>query len=209
MGMESSGQTDGGAGGGNDTTRAVHKSKVGAKLRGFSHAFRGVGLPNCYKINHFTLSSDEYHRAVPPPSARPNRLHALHKSCVPSKRLSRLLTSISVRTRIVVLALIPVVGFVANGLTYVSGEGDVGTAFDTVKHSAALADASRDFKSAIAAMRITVKDFAANPSDNLVMSFDAGQRSRCKASTPSSASIDRRNAENIASLRNDVTDLRD
>src|SRR4029077_5403399 len=55
-------------------------------------------------------------------------------------RLHRLLTSVSVRSRIVVLALIPVVGFLANGLTYVSGEGDVGTAFDTVNQSAGLAD---------------------------------------------------------------------
>jgi hypothetical protein len=33
-------------------------------------------------------------------------------------RLSRLLDSFSVRTRVIVLALIPVVGFLANGLTY-------------------------------------------------------------------------------------------
>ena len=87
-------------------------------------------------------------------------------------RLVRLLTSISVRTRIIVLALIPVLGFLANGLTYFSGEGAVGTAFETVKHSAGLADASRYFKSAIEAMRIIVKDFSANPSNNLVVSFD-------------------------------------
>ena len=96
----------------------------------------------------------------------------------PFNRLTRLLTSISVRTRIIVLALIPVVGFLANGLTYISGEGDVGTAFETVKYSAALAGASRDFKSAIAALRIIVKDFSANPSENLVVSFRAGARAR-------------------------------
>jgi methyl-accepting chemotaxis protein len=76
---------------------------------------------------------------------------------IPFKRLTRLLTSISVRTRIIVLALIPVVGFVANGLTYVSGETDVGNAFETVQHSAKLAGASRDFKSAIGALQIIVK----------------------------------------------------
>jgi hypothetical protein len=54
---------------------------------------------------------------------------------LPFNRLNRLLTSFSVRTRIVVLALVPVVGFLANGLTYVSGEGEVGTAFETVKRS--------------------------------------------------------------------------
>ena len=90
---------------------------------------------------------------------------------IPFDRLTGLLTAISVRTRIIVLALIPVIGFLANGLTYISGEGDVGTAFETVKYSTALSGASRDFKSAIAAMRIIVKDFNADPSKNLVVSF--------------------------------------
>src|SRR5512141_961207 len=83
-------------------------------------------------------------------------------------RMARLLAYFSVRTRIIVLALIPVAGFLANGLTYMSGEREVGNAFQTVKHSAALADASRDFKSAIAGMRITLKDFTAAPSDDLI-----------------------------------------
>ena len=94
-------------------------------------------------------------------------------------RLARLLANFSVRTRIIVLALIPVAGFLANGLTYLSGESDVGNAFQTVKHSAALADASRDFKSTIAAMRITLKDFTAAPSNDLITRFDlAADRSR-------------------------------
>jgi hypothetical protein len=33
-----------------------------------------------------------------------------------------MLASVSVRTRIIVLALIPVAGFLANGVTYVSGD---------------------------------------------------------------------------------------
>ena len=51
-------------------------------------------------------------------------------------RLPRLLSSISVRSRIVLLALIPVAGFAANGLTYLSGEQAVGSAFRTVQRSA-------------------------------------------------------------------------
>ena len=125
----------------------------------------------------------------------------------PFNRLTRLLTSISVRTRIIVLALIPVVGFLANGLTYVSGEGDVGTAFETVKHSATLADASRDFKSAIAAMRIIVKDFSANPSDNLVVSFEQAHALALQSLDTIAASIDRGHAENIVGLRKDVDGL--
>ena len=63
------------------------------------------------------------------------------------------------RTRIIVLAVAPVLGFLLIGLTYVAGEGDVGRAFQTVGKAHALADASRDLKIAIASMRIAVKDF--------------------------------------------------
>ena len=44
---------------------------------------------------------------------------------LPFDGLVRMLASFSVRTRIVVLALIPVAGFVANGLTFTAGEGDI------------------------------------------------------------------------------------
>ena len=92
-----------------------------------------------------------------------------------------MLTSFSVRTRIVVLALIPVVGFLANGRTYISGEGDVGRAFGIVTQSTGLADASRDFKSAVASMRIIVKDFSVIPDDNLVVSFEQAHALAVKA----------------------------
>jgi hypothetical protein len=79
------------------------------------------------------------------------------KISLPFNRFARLLVSYSVRTGIIVLALIPVVGFLANGLTYVSGEGDVGEAFQSVGNAHALADASRDFRIAVAAMRIAAR----------------------------------------------------
>jgi len=123
-------------------------------------------------------------------------------------RLSRMLTSISVRTRIIALSLIPVLGFITNGLTYISGETAVGTAFDTFKHSAKLADASRDFKSAISAVRIIVKDYTANPSDNLVVSFDEAHAHAVQNLDTIAASIDLDHAENIESLRKDIAGLR-
>ncbi len=105
------------------------------------------------------------------------------------------------RTRIVVLALIPVVGFLANGLTYVSGEGDVATAFDTVNRSGALADASRDFKSAVSTMRIIVKDFSVAPNDNLLVGYEQAHALALQSLDAIAASIDRRHAANIESLR--------
>ncbi len=127
---------------------------------------------------------------------------------LPFNWLARMLTSVSVRTRIVVLALIPVAGFVANGLTYTSGEGDVGRAFTTVTQSTALADASRDFKSAVAAMRLVVKDFSVSPSNNLVIIFDESHGLALKALDSISGAIDQTRSENIVSMRKDVTALR-
>ncbi|HEY2755469.1 MAG TPA: HAMP domain-containing methyl-accepting chemotaxis protein [Pseudolabrys sp.] len=126
----------------------------------------------------------------------------------PLNRLSRMLTSLSVRTRIIVLALVPVAGFLANGLTYLSGERDVGTAFGTVQQSTAMADASRDFKSAIAAMRIAVKDFSASPNSTLVANFEQAHARALQSLDIISGSIDLRFAETIGNLRHDVDDLR-
>jgi methyl-accepting chemotaxis protein len=124
-------------------------------------------------------------------------------------RFNRLFASLSVRTRIVVLALIPVGGFLANGFTYTAGESDVGRAFRTVTHSIALADASRDFKSAVASMRIIVKDFSANPDDNLVAGFERAHALALKALDTLSASIEQSHSENITGLHKDVMALRE
>ena len=104
----------------------------------------------------------------------------------PLNRLARALTSVSVRTRIVVLALVPVVGFLANGMTYVSGKRDVDGAFRSVGNSHALADASRDFKIAVDGMRIAVKDFTASAARRTGRHFRAvAGRRRTEASIPS------------------------
>ena len=42
-----------------------------------------------------------------------------------------LFTTISVRSRIVAIAVIPVVGFLANGLAFTSGETQVGKSFES------------------------------------------------------------------------------
>jgi len=124
-------------------------------------------------------------------------------------RLPRLLNSISVRSRIAAVALIPVVGFLANGLTYLSGEREVASAFQTVKRSNALAEASRDFKGALATMRIAVKDFGAKPSINLVMTFEQAHASALRSLDAVAKSIDLAYAPALAGLRKDVMDMRE
>ena len=88
-----------------------------------------------------------------------------------SSILRRPLYLISVRARIVALAFIPVIGFAIVGLAYLAGEQEVEVAFESVKTSGALADASRDFKGAISVMRISAKEFAAWPSEDKVKTF--------------------------------------
>ncbi|HXX26457.1 MAG TPA: methyl-accepting chemotaxis protein [Pseudolabrys sp.] len=123
-------------------------------------------------------------------------------------RVSRLLSYFSVRTRIIVLALVPLAGFLANGLTYISGEEEVGTAFQTVRQSSTLADASRDFKSAITAMRIAVKDFSTMPSDDLIRTFNLAQQIALSSlNTVASSAGDERSAE-ISTLRYRVVALK-
>ncbi len=122
-------------------------------------------------------------------------------------RLSRLLASFSVRTRVIVLALIPVVGFLANGLTYVSGEGDVENAFQTVKQARALADASRDFKIAVGAMRIAVKNFTTEP-HTLIDSFGRSLQLANKSLDQIEASIGGKHADDIAALHQQLDKLK-
>src|SRR6202040_1110817 len=101
----------------------------------------------------------------------------------------------------------PVVGFLANGLTYFSGEREVATAFATVNRSSALADASRDFKSAIASMRIIVKDFVAAPSSDLAVDFERMHGLAVISLNTIADSIEGQRTENIVDFRKDVTDL--
>jgi methyl-accepting chemotaxis protein len=84
------------------------------------------------------------------------------------------LKNLSVRARIIVLAVIPLVGFLANGVNFVSGEREVEDAFGRVKRAAAVADASEEFKSALAVMRTSARDFIANPTQDLVRAFESG-----------------------------------
>ena len=121
--------------------------------------------------------------------------------------LNRALASCSVRTRIIALALIPVAGFLAVGLTYISGESDVGNAFQTVKQSRGLADASRDFKIAVGAMRIAVKDFATQP-HTLIDSFGRSQQLANKSLDQIEGSIGSEHADEIAALRQELAKLK-
>jgi methyl-accepting chemotaxis protein len=84
---------------------------------------------------------------------------------------SRFLPALSVRARIAALALIPVVGFIANGLNYVASEREVGSAFDAVTRSSILTDSSRDFRAALESIRHSAKEMVARPSQGIAKTF--------------------------------------
>jgi methyl-accepting chemotaxis protein len=127
---------------------------------------------------------------------------------LPFNRLARLLSSFSVRARIIVLALIPVAGFLANGMSYVSGKSDVDGAFRSVGDAHALADASRDFKIAVAGMRIAVKDFSASPHGALVDVFEQSQDQANKSLDSIEASVSGMRADDIKALRTELATLK-
>jgi methyl-accepting chemotaxis protein len=82
-----------------------------------------------------------------------------------------LISRVSVRTRIIALAIVPVIGFLANGIAFTSGKTDVDAAFESAQQAAVLADASREFKVALTTMRMAAKEFATQPSYDLVNLF--------------------------------------
>src|SRR5205085_11736457 len=91
--------------------------------------------------------------------------------------LSRLGTVFSVRTRLTVLSLVPVVGLLAIGLAYVASERTVESAFESVHQSSRLANASREFKDALTAMQLRTREFVAQPQPFLISRFEEAHAS--------------------------------
>ena len=132
----------------------------------------------------------------------------LRRLSLPSNWLTRVVGSLSVRARIIVLALIPVAGFAANGLTYLSSESEVAAAFRTFKQSDMLADASRDFKTALTNMRMAAKDYATAPSPQLISAFESALSYALTDFSTIEVSVDDTQDHNIAKLRDDVIGLK-
>jgi len=126
----------------------------------------------------------------------------------PLRGLYRVAGALSVRARIVALALIPLIGFLANGVTYVSGEGGVASAFNTSERARQLADASREFKIAVAAMRIAAKDFTVAPHGTLVDAFAVSESDANKSLALIERSAGGMRSEDSAALRQTLTDLK-
>ncbi len=85
---------------------------------------------------------------------------------------SRLIRALSVRSRILLIALIPVLGLAATGAAFMAGEREVADAFERYRRADATAAASHRLKEAISQMRIAARDFATDPSDDTIKDFE-------------------------------------
>jgi methyl-accepting chemotaxis protein len=121
---------------------------------------------------------------------------------------AEIFSKMSVRARIVVLAVIPVIGFLAIGLAYMTGDIEVGRAFDSVHRDTAVADASRDLKTGLLMMRAATTEFVARPSDQEVKDFGEGQELAIKSLDRIAAALGSSAQDVITPLRITVRDLK-
>lgn len=121
--------------------------------------------------------------------------------------LQRLALGLTVRTRIVLLAAIPVLGITANGIAFKLGEVEVEEALQTVRRAASVTDNSQDFKVALAAIRIHARDFAARPSSELIAAFEAAHTVAAQSLAAVEAAVDEATRANLVPLRQSLGEV--
>jgi methyl-accepting chemotaxis protein len=122
---------------------------------------------------------------------------------------ARIFSRLSVRARIIVLGVIPIVGFIANGIAFVSGDAQVGEAFDSVHRNTAVSDASRDLKTGLLMMRAATIEFVTHPSDAEVKDFEDGQAMALSCIEHIQSVLPQSEQSTIMPLRATVRDLKD
>lgn len=120
----------------------------------------------------------------------------------------RRLPALSVRARIFTLAIIPVIGLFIIGIIFANGERQVAASFDTVQNSSDLSNASREFKSALAAMRVAVKDYVDGKDSTLKQAFYDQLGIAIENLTTIEKYADARDKKMIANLRGSLVSLR-
>jgi methyl-accepting chemotaxis protein len=120
----------------------------------------------------------------------------------------RAFSKLSVRARIIVLGVIPVIGFLANGFAFMVGDVEVGRAFDSVHRYSQVADASRDLKAGLLMMRAATTEYVARPSDKMVDDFTDGQQLAMKSLDRIAAMLGASAQDVITPLRITVRDLK-
>ncbi len=122
--------------------------------------------------------------------------------------ISQIFSKLSVRARIVTLGVIPVIGFLAYGIAYMTSDVEVGRAFDSVHRDNAVVDASSDLKTGLLAIRVATVSFVTHPSDLEVKSFGQGQELAMRSLDRIEATLTSSQQDVIMPLRITVRDLK-
>jgi methyl-accepting chemotaxis protein len=120
-----------------------------------------------------------------------------------------LVSRVTVRTRIGLIAIIPVLGFLANGIAFTFGESGVQEAFQSAHQAAEVSDASREFKMALTGMRMSAKEFAGRPSYDLVNAFAVAHDTAARSLDAIDATSDAAQKAEIAAMKIKVATLKD
>jgi methyl-accepting chemotaxis protein len=122
-------------------------------------------------------------------------------------RPKALVPSLSVRIRIVCLAVIPIVGLVAGAIAFTVGEDEVDRAFGSATQMTQVVDASREFMLALTTLRMSVKNFLEEPSYGIVEVFAASRRNALESLDAIDSVSDATRHKDIESLRSLITGL--
>jgi methyl-accepting chemotaxis protein len=118
-----------------------------------------------------------------------------------------MVAGLSVRTRIVALALIPVIGFLFNSIAFTAGEKEISGAFRAAEQASDLADASSEFRTTLIQLRIRTRDFAAKPSQELIKSFESAHRDAVQWLATVEASVDPAAREKLVPLKSQLEEI--
>ena len=91
---------------------------------------------------------------------------------------------------------------------YLTGDAEVGRAFEAVHRNTEVADASRDLKTGLLVMRAATTDFVARPSDAEAKNFDEGQAMAMQCLDRIQASLAASEQDAVMPLRITVRDLK-
>jgi len=121
--------------------------------------------------------------------------------------LHRIITRVSVRTRIVLLAAIPVGGFLVNGIAFTAGDREVQNAFQVANRASDLAEVSREFRGAVIQMRVRTRDFVLHPSENAIHGFETAQDTAVRTFAIIEAAVDQPTRQKFAPLKAELEEI--
>jgi hypothetical protein len=114
----------------------------------------------------------------------------------------------SVLARIIVLAVILVVGFVANGVSFNLNEAQVDRSFDHSTKASRSVESGLELKGALGALQGVAREFAAQPSETLIAAFDGAYDAATRGVTDMAAYAGPDDSGRIGGLRDQLVGVR-